>query len=723
MDKGHVHIVEKKIPDFYEARDAGDREAVINLYEISTRQSSRIFREMAKACPSGASQSEAYSFIRGHQDYEPYLQWKELQKSTAAEILSNAESYRLSLGVQGIDPTQMAQLFVDKNLDKSAQQEAISNLLKERGLDLLIGIEKQPGQSIDMRKEAKEVLTQAWHADFKEHPEKQSLMLAYSNRDVNDLNTFARALLKGSGHISKEEYPYNIAKMAENDFGHKQTIKEKKTFSKGDRIVFTRNNYGQGVKNGTMGTIAGLDKQTIQVKLDEGKEILFAPNLNPYFDQGWAITIHKSQGTTVDNTYLLASYEMTQNLAYVAMTRHRENVHVFGSSLDFWRPEKLPEALAKSGEKLSAADYLDGASLNKLMQKNDRLLTKIFERVSNELEAMGAVSKKAFWQAADHFLGIKREKEIRVYSGFSKEAVREEARAENILKTRNEPVSKKIAPENPPLENLPLESTEPGETNFFKLVHQCKQRLYHLLERENLPLTIERKERISLQAERTAAFILHMHGETSHLPRESEMVNFSLRAKYELDRLPQIQKDQMDQGETNAYRAYSMADRLASIEGRIYFEALQKGVEEPFNMPFMAKREFNQNQEHVLQLMKNLSDRYFVPQTIAYHFAQDVLRYRETHRENPSSNQMEKMVEISRHLENKEYGYRSYSHDSAESEFLRRREGDLMFRHGHSYDVSRDLELSKSQVNKSLENIQRQMAQERENQKQMELGL
>src|SRR5207245_841738 len=92
---------------------------------------------------------------------------------------------------------------------------------------------------------------------------------------------------------------------------------------------------------------------------------------------------------------------MIQNMSYVAMTRHRYNVHVFGSSLDFWRPEKLPEALSKSGEKLSAGDYLNADSFNKLMQRDDRLLTKIFERVSNKLDAMGAVSKRAFWQVAD----------------------------------------------------------------------------------------------------------------------------------------------------------------------------------------------------------------------------------------------------------------------------------------------------------------------------------
>lgn len=255
---------------------------------------------------------------------------------------------------------------------------------------------------------------------------------------MNDLNTSARVLLKKSGHISKEDFIYTIAKTVENDFGKKQTIKEEKSFSKGDRIVFTQNNTGLGVKNGTMGTITNLDQQTLQVKLDgeHSKEVSFSPHLNPHFDQGWAITIHKSQGMTVDRTYVLASSGMTQNLTYVAMTRHRENVQVFGSNLEFSRPDKLPEVLSKSGEKLLATDYLDSVSLDKLMQKKDHLLTKIFNRVSNEMEAVGAVSKKALSKVTDYFLGTNRDKEIKVDSGVVKEAVREETRAEIILKSK-----------------------------------------------------------------------------------------------------------------------------------------------------------------------------------------------------------------------------------------------------------------------------------------------
>lgn len=99
-------------------------------------------------------------------------------------------------------------------------------------------------------------------------------------------------------------------------------------------------------------------------------------------------------------------------------------------------------------------------SLNKLMQKEEHLLTKIFVRVSNELEAMGAVSKKAFWQVADHFLGINREKEIRVTPDLTQSSIREEVRATEVLKTPAK------APQNVDAVNV-----------FNQLTQQCTQKL------------------------------------------------------------------------------------------------------------------------------------------------------------------------------------------------------------------------------------------------------
>jgi len=592
--------------------------------------------------------------------------------------------------------------------------------------------EGQPSQGVDKRQNTKETLIQAWHSTFKENSEKQSLILAHSNRDVNDLNASARALLKASGHISKDEHNYTIAKMVDDDFGHKKIIKEEKNFSKGDRIVFTRNNNGLSVKNGTMGTITDLNKQMIQLKTDDGHELSFTPNLNPYFDQGWAVTIHKSQGTTVDRTFVLASYQMTQNLTYVAMTRHREDVKVFGSSIDFWSSEKLPEILSKSGEKLSAADYLDADSLNKLMQKEEHLLTKIFDRISNELEAMGAVSKKAFWQVADHFLGINRDKEIRVNQDFSKAGVREEVRAEALLQQKDKEAqkdksiqaelaqaqTKDINQSSPSQERTPTQDSTPQPSHFATLVQRCEQYLYEYLKRNNMALTPQRAERIPLQAERIATFIHHHHGETPTLPSKDEMVSFSLRAKYELDRLPEIQQDLMDQGEKSPDRAYQIANRLASIEGRLTFEAKVKGREALYPS-YDAKKEFARHREELPHLSQELMRRYDLSDITSQRCAQNILRYKEIHGEKPSAEQMAKMVEISQSLEHKDYSGR----DAAEKAFLRQKESDLLFKHGLSHDTSAQLDQAQMQAKKSLEIMQRQMEKERAHSKQMDLGL
>ena len=46
------------------------------------------------------------------------------------------------------------------------------------------------------------------------------------------------------------------------------------------------------------------------------------------------MTIHKSQGATVDAAYVLASRSMDRHLAYVAMTRHRDRLQIYTARED-----------------------------------------------------------------------------------------------------------------------------------------------------------------------------------------------------------------------------------------------------------------------------------------------------------------------------------------------------------------------------------------------------
>ncbi|MBY0273668.1 MAG: AAA family ATPase [Alphaproteobacteria bacterium] len=411
QDKGHVHLIEE-----HPTTD------VISRYEMAARTSGLIFREIMQ-------EVKELSLASKHEDYGLFLHWKNIQRTAGKEILDNPEMYKPVLESRNIDPLEMARLFVNKKQNKKLQYDEAASLLKDKGLGHLIGLEKPPGQTVEVRGGAKAALIEDWKKTFQEDPDKSLLMMAYSNRDVRNLNAGARTHLKEVGILDKKDFAYTIHREVEDDFGRKKIFKEERVFSKGDKLVFTRNNTGLGVKNGTIGTITDISAQKIEVKVMEDQKVSFAPKLNPYFDQGWAVTIHKSQGTTVDKSFLLASHEMTQNLTYVAMTRHRDSVQVYGSTLDFWRDKKLPQVLSKSGEKLGAADYLDAISLAKLMKEEDRFLTKLFTRLGDELHAMGAVSKQVFKNVADHFLGRTSEKSILL----KPETIREETRAHEIL--------------------------------------------------------------------------------------------------------------------------------------------------------------------------------------------------------------------------------------------------------------------------------------------------
>ncbi|MBZ5845368.1 Ti-type conjugative transfer relaxase TraA, partial [Rhizobium sp. VS19-DR104.1] len=54
-------------------------------------------------------------------------------------------------------------------------------------------------------------------------------------------------------------------------------------------------------------------------------------------DHGYATTIHKNQGATVDRAFVMASATMDRHLTYVAMTRHRDEVQLYGSQDEFNR--------------------------------------------------------------------------------------------------------------------------------------------------------------------------------------------------------------------------------------------------------------------------------------------------------------------------------------------------------------------------------------------------
>src|SRR3546814_9646131 len=77
------------------------------------------------------------------------------------------------------------------------------------------------------------------------------------------------------------------------------------------------------VKNGTLGTVERVSEQSMTVRTDDGRSVAFDMKDYRDLDHGYAATIHKAQGMTIDCTHVLATPGMDRHGAYVAMSRHR----------------------------------------------------------------------------------------------------------------------------------------------------------------------------------------------------------------------------------------------------------------------------------------------------------------------------------------------------------------------------------------------------------------
>ncbi len=77
-------------------------------------------------------------------------------------------------------------------------------------------------------------------------------------------------------------------------------------------------------------------------------------------DHGYATTVHKSQGATVDRVKVLASLSLDRHLTYVAMTRHREDLGVYYGSRSFAKAGGLVELLSRKNSKETTLDYAGG---------------------------------------------------------------------------------------------------------------------------------------------------------------------------------------------------------------------------------------------------------------------------------------------------------------------------------------------------------------------------
>jgi len=136
-----------------------------------------------------------------------------------------------------------------------------------------------------------------------------ALMMAPRWADADDLNRRARHHLRGAGRLGGDpiivgERPYEV----------------------GDRVICLRNDYHRGLRNGMVGTVTSINHEHrhIALETDDGRRILTTDYLDAgHIRHGYAITVHKSQGSTCGHALLLGSDELYREMGYVGLSRGR----------------------------------------------------------------------------------------------------------------------------------------------------------------------------------------------------------------------------------------------------------------------------------------------------------------------------------------------------------------------------------------------------------------
>jgi hypothetical protein len=195
----------------------------------------------------------------------------------------------------------------------------------------------------DTREQARAELVDRWDAQRIADPEQTRIILTHTNAEVRDLNLAARDRLRDAGELGQD-----VRMSAERGA---------REFATGDRIMFLKNERELGVKNGTLGQVERVLPDSMAVKLDDGRSVAFDLKDYAHVDHGYAATIHKSQGVTVDRAHVLATPGMDRHSAYVALSRHREGVQLHYGRDDFADQRQLTRTLSRERAKDMASDY------------------------------------------------------------------------------------------------------------------------------------------------------------------------------------------------------------------------------------------------------------------------------------------------------------------------------------------------------------------------------
>ena len=163
----------------------------------------------------------------------------------------------------------------------------------------------------------------------------------------------------------------------------------------GDRVVFTENNKDSGFSNNQTGTVTVTTKDRIEIQKDNGQTVTLDPRANLTLDHGWALTVHRSQGRTIDRVLIagMSAKMATAKLAYVSCTRMKYALSIITDDI-----QKLKQSWTRTADRKTAREALGlGSKKDDIEKAREQVREieqpRIIQRPAASTEASTGASK------------------------------------------------------------------------------------------------------------------------------------------------------------------------------------------------------------------------------------------------------------------------------------------------------------------------------------------